>query len=203
MEACEHIIAEMGAELHDDLIQKLSVLRLHIDRVERSSFDPAETQAAIIRMQSDFQNITNAIRRISRRLLPVRMDDDSFEKSIEILCQNLDIPGALHLYPTFNGTAQKIAPLAEAYLNRMVQELVHNALRHSAAWHMWIRITWTEDALTITVEDDGSGFSKPEEFIARLSRKHNTLRMRAEAIGATITYKQGEKGLLSMIKYPL
>jgi signal transduction histidine kinase len=55
MEACEQIISEMGADLHDDLIQKLSVLRLHLDKIERSSFDPEETRAAVIKMQADYQ----------------------------------------------------------------------------------------------------------------------------------------------------
>src|SRR5690606_20110509 len=97
-EACEHIISEMGAELHDDLIQRLSILRLHLDKLERSVASPEETQHAIQQMQRDFQGITDAVRRISRRLHHSRMDDDSFEQNIEILCQNMDTPGALRIH---------------------------------------------------------------------------------------------------------
>jgi len=38
MEACEQIISEMGAELHDDLIQRLSVFRLTRTGSGRSPF---------------------------------------------------------------------------------------------------------------------------------------------------------------------
>jgi signal transduction histidine kinase len=203
MEACEQIISEMGAELHDDLIQKLSALRLHLDKIERSSFDPAETQGIVNRMQSDFQGVVDAVRRISRKLLPGRMEEDTFETCVEMLCQNMETPGSLRIHTSFQGNAQKLPSTAEAYLLRMVQELIHNALRHSSAWHVWVTVQWRPGSLTIHVEDDGSGFSKLNEFIERLRKKHNSLRMRAQTIGAGITYKQGKKGLLAVIKYPL
>jgi signal transduction histidine kinase len=88
------------------------------------------------------------------------------------------------------------------YLFRIVQELVHNAFKHSAAWHVWVRLTWEAQKLIIEVEDDGSGFSKIPEFIDRLKKKHNSLKMRTLAIGAKISYLQGEKGLMAHVEYP-
>ena len=73
-EACEQIISEMGAELHDDLIQKLSVFRLYLDRMERASSSPAEIDSLSIKMRSEFDQVIRLVRNISRRLLPVRMD---------------------------------------------------------------------------------------------------------------------------------
>lgn len=203
MEACEQVLSEMGAELHDDLVQRLSVLRLHLDKLERSASSSAEIQHTIQQMQYDFQAISDAIRKISRRLHHVRMDDDPFEKSLEMLCQNMNAPGSLRIHSSVEGRSQKLAPTSETYLIRMIQELIHNALRHSAAWHVWVRVWWQSTYLQIEVEDDGSGFAKINEFIVKLKKKHNTLRMRAQAIGATIQYKQGEKGLLAIIRYPL
>lgn len=203
MEACEHIIEEMGAELHDDLIQKLSVLRLYLDRLERSKTDQAETESLIVSMTADFLEVVQAVRRISRRLLPVKMDGDSFQKGISILCQNLEQSGGstIHFEPT--GPEQKFSDRAEIYLFRIVQELIHNAFKHSSAWHIWVRLTWAENQLTLEVEDDGTGFSKIPEFIAALKKKHNTLRMRSEVIGAHIQYIQGKKGLLAKVAYPI
>jgi signal transduction histidine kinase len=203
MEACEQIISEMGADLHDDLVQKLSVLRLHLDKIERSSFDPEETRAAVIKMQADFQGIIDSVRRISRRLHPVRLETDDFHKQIEMLCQNMDMPGAIRIIPSFEGQQRPLQPLQEAYLLRMLQELIHNAFRHSAAWYVWIRVSWEGQLLTIEVEDDGAGFAKEKEFAAILKAKHNTLRMRSQSIGAKILYEQGQKGLLARIELPL
>ncbi len=52
---------------------------------------------------------------------------------------------------------------------------------------------WTENHLTIEIEDDGTGFSKIFKFIETLQRKHNTLKMRSQIIGAELIYKKGRK----------
>lgn len=201
--AFEAILSEMGAELHDDLIQKLSLLRLHLDKIERSSFDPKETQATVIRMQADFQHVVDSVRRIARRLQPVHMEGDDFQRRVEILCQTLDMPGTVRISQAFTGTPQALEPTTETYLLRIIQELIHNSFKHSAAWHVWIRVDWKKTELVVQVEDDGSGFSKIQEFIERLDKKHNTIRMRADAIGASVKYRSGEKGLLATIRLPL
>jgi len=203
MEACENIINEMGAELHDDLIQKLSILRLHLDKIERSSYDPQETQETIMKMQSEFQGIVDSVRSISRRLLPVKMDSDDFHKRIEMLCQNMDMPGAMRIEVSYAGEQKVLEHVQESYLLRMIQELIHNAFRHSSAWNIWVRVTWTDTLLQIEVEDDGAGFAKVNEFIKRLNEKNNTLRMRSTSIGAKIQYTEGKKGLLARIELPL
>ena len=93
MEACEYIIAEMGAEIHDDLIQKLSILRFNLDKLDRSKSDQAQVESLIITMNADFQEVVQSVRQISRRLHPVKMEEDSFQKGIWMLCQNLERPG--------------------------------------------------------------------------------------------------------------
>jgi signal transduction histidine kinase len=199
MEACESVITEIGAEIHDDLIQKLTSFRLNMDKIERASFQPNDTRDILIKMQAEFDTIVDSVRRISRRLHPIKTDDDTFQQRIISLCQTMETPGALRIHPEFKGLEISLTPVTEAYTLRMVQELIHNAFRHSSAWHVWVRISWKPSNLRIEVEDDGSGFSKRHEFIERLRRKHNTLRMRSNAIGAQISYDNGERGLVAII----
>ncbi|NOT76907.1 MAG: hypothetical protein HOP08_18440 [Cyclobacteriaceae bacterium] len=201
MEICEQAINEMGAEIHDDLIQKISVFRLYLDRLDRSKENKREVDSLIVGMNADFEEIVQSIRRISRRLLPAKMEDDSFQKGIIMLCQNLERPGGGTIHFENVGQEQKIPELAEIYLFRIIQELIHNALKHSSAWHVWIRLQWLENKVIIEVEDDGTGFSKVPEFIEILQKKHNTLRMRSNVIGAKLSYHKGIKGLLAKVFY--
>lgn len=198
-EACEHIISEMGAELHDDLIQKLSVFRLYIDRMERSSGDQAEIDSLSIKMRTEFEQVIRVVRNVSRRLLPAKMEGDTLDKTLQILCQNMEHPGTGHIHFENTGTARPLDPQTERYLFRIVQELIHNAFKHSSAWHIWVRLRWDPDRLLLEVEDDGTGFSKIPEFVERLKKKNNTLKLRTSIIGATINYTQGEKGLLARL----
>ncbi|MDH4089273.1 MAG: ATP-binding protein [Cyclobacteriaceae bacterium] len=200
-EACEHILNEMGAELHDDLIQKLSVFRLYLDRLERATYSPQETERILLNMRTDFESVTMAVRRISGRLLQMRMEDDSFQTGIEVLCQNMAHERAGNVHFEYSGAPQPIPELSQTYLYRIVQELIHNAFKHSAAWHIWVRMKWSPHVLTLEIEDDGTGFNKPAEFITLLRKKNNTLKMRSQAIGAIITFDQGQQGLIAKVKY--
>jgi len=196
-EACEQIIAEMGAELHDDLIQKLSIFRLYIDKIERSACDPAEVEMLALKMRSDFEQVIGVVKNISRRLLPAKMEGDTLVNTIEMLCQNMEHPGTGHVHFSNKGEPRQIPENIERNLFRIVQELIHNAFKHSAAWHVWVRLQWDSSKITIEVEDDGSGFSKIDEFIKRLKSKNNTLKVRSATIGASLHYLQGKKGLLA------
>jgi signal transduction histidine kinase len=198
-EACDQILAEMGAELHDDLIQRLSVFRLYIDRLERAYGDQAEVESLSVKMKSEFESVVHSIRTISRRLLPTPLEGETFDETIETLCQNMQGPGVGHVHFEHSGTCQSLDAKVGLNMFRIIQELIHNAFKHSAAWHIWVRLNWENDRLFVEVEDDGTGFAKVGEFVNRLKRKNNTLKMRSTLIGAKLNYLQGKKGLLARI----
>jgi two-component system NarL family sensor kinase len=199
-EACDQIASEMGAEIHDDLIQKLSIFRLYIDRIERSSTDPVEIQSLVVKMRRDFEQVVLAIKSISKRLLPIYIEGYDLHLSLELLCQNMEYAGTGHIHVESQGIPIELTDNVKTHIVRIVQELIQNAFRHSAAWHIWVRLHWFAHELIIEVEDDGSGFGKIPEFIDRLKKKSNTLKMRALTIGASIDYIQGAKGLLARFK---
>ncbi len=201
MDACEHIIVEMGAELHDDLIQRLSILRLSLDKLERSLPDRAESEILLVNMKGEFQQVIESVRQISRKLLPIQADDHSFQQGLALLCQNLERPGTGTVHFEAAGQEQQLPLVAETYLSRIVQELIHNAYKHSSAWHVWVRLSWGMENLTIEVEDDGTGFSKVSEFIELLRKKNGTLKLRSHAIGASIHYAKGKTGLTARVQY--
>lgn len=201
LEATEQIIAEMGAELHDDLIQRLSVFRLYLDRLDRAKGDAAQTEALITSMNADFLDVVDSVRRISRRLMPVNAPTDSLETRIRTLCQNMERPGAGTIHLSQTGTEPAIPEKDAIHLLRIVQELIHNAFKHSSAWHVFVRLDWHDAQLTIEVEDDGTAFSKIESFLTVLNTKNNTLRMRAGILQARLDYAGGNRGLLARLVY--
>lgn len=200
-EACDQITSEMGAEIHDDLVQKLSVFSLYLDRIERSMNDPVEIERLVIGMRTDFENVIQSIRRISRQLMPVTTGGGTFAEAVQLLSQNMEHPGAGNIHLSTKGEEKTLAAADRLYILRIIQELIHNAFKHSAAWHIWVRVEWIHDGLLIEVEDDGSGFHKISEFIEKLKKKNNTLKMRSKTLGATLTYHQGPKGLLARLTH--
>jgi signal transduction histidine kinase len=202
-ELCEQITTEMGAELHDDLIQKLYSLSFYIEHIERSSSDPTEVLALITRMRSDFENITQSVRTISRHLNPIHKTETTFAANITHLCQTMDRPGNGHITCSSTGPEQPLSDLCYTYLYRIIQELIHNAFKHSAAWKVEILIAWSPTTVTIQVEDDGTGPVSIDTITSTLQNKRNTLHLRSQAIHATIKYSKGKKGLLAKVECPI
>lgn len=201
MALCEQIISEMGAEIHDDLIQKLTILRLHLDRIERSVDQPNEAIGLILKMQSDFDEVSRTVRVISRKLMTADTLEQSFEHDIGILCQNMQHPGTGRIHLTSEGEELPLLPADKKYLHRIIQELIHNAFKHSAAWNVWVRLNWANETLSIDVEDDGTSLLTSSGIIEKFKKKNSTLIMRATAIGTAIQFLQGEKGLIARLSY--
>jgi signal transduction histidine kinase len=153
-------------------------------------------------MRTDFGSVTQAVRKDSRRLIPVRMEGQDFQTSIELLCQNMAGAETGNIHFSVSGNPRKIPETVEHNLYRIVQELTHNAFKHSAAWHITVRMKWQPKILSIEVEDDGTNFQKPAAFINTLNKKYNTLKMRSRAINANITYRRGENGLIANVSCP-
>lgn len=202
-EFCEQIVSEMGAELHDEIVQKLSSMSFYIERIERASADPAEINNLVNRMRIDFENITQTVRAISQRLNPVHNSGDTFGNNIAQLCESMQRPGNGHIRCNTIGREQPLSQLAFTYLYRIIQELVHNAFKHSSAWKIDVTITWKPGALIIEVEDDGTSHAKMDGIMSALQNKRNTILMRSHAINATIRYVKGRKGLLARVEYPM
>jgi len=201
-EFCEQIVLEMGAELHDEVIQKLSSMSFYIERIERAAGDASEIRNLVTRMRGDFENITQSVRVISRRLHPVHIADTTFTDSIEQLCVSMQSPGNGHISFITSGSEFPLGQLSFTYLYRIVQEIIHNAFKHSAAWKVDVAISWIPTALVIEVEDDGTGHAKMDDLTSSLQNKYNTLQMRSHAINASIRYVKGKKGLLVRVEYP-
>ncbi|HMJ68762.1 MAG TPA: histidine kinase [Cyclobacteriaceae bacterium] len=202
-EFCEQITAEMGAELHDDLIQKLYTLSLCIEHVERTANDPAGILALTARMRSDFESATQSVRAIARRLNPVHKGATTVADNISHLCQTMERPGYGHVLCTSTGRERPISELIYLHLYRIVQELIHNAFKHSSAWNVAVLISWNPGMLTIQVEDDGTSHVSIETITTTLRDKRNTLNMRSQTINASITFTKGKKGLLVSVECPI
>ncbi len=69
---------------------------------------------------------------------------------------------------------------------RIVQEALHNVMRHSGADEALVRLESTDTLLRLTIRDNGSGFD-PETAIRPTSLGLLSMRERAAAIGASLT----------------
>lgn len=198
IERYENEILKMGADIHDDLIQKLTVYRLHVDKLEHAE-TILEVQVIADRMKTDFKTVVDSIRRITRRLLP-EMEIGSFTGMMRELCRREEKPGVAFIRFKSEGEEAPINESHQPHLLRIVQELINNATKHTLAWHIEVRLYWKPNEFQIEVEDDGKRFDDLAEKM-RKPGTFATLRMRTSRIGAHIRFAQGFSGTKAIVSY--
>ena len=170
LRAAEDERKKLARELHDDTAQQLATSLLRI-RVAQRTEDPAERVGILDDLRTEILRAVESVRRIARGLRPPALQDvglvaalrghirgvsEATDVEIElangvpggVLDQNLDDDGRLVIY-------------------RVVQEAVSNALRHSGASRVDVRLQVEGDPphrrLVVEVADDGIGFD-PERI---------------------------------------
>ncbi len=117
-------------------------------------------------------------------LRPPDLDDLGVVAAIERYVQQINRSG-LPCRLEVIGEPQRLSPEARLGVYRIVQEALHNALRHAHADEAVVKMEWLEDRLRLTIRDNGSGFD-PEQASKPTSLGLLSMRERAAAIGATL-----------------
>jgi two-component system sensor histidine kinase DegS len=73
----------------------------------------------------------------------------------------------------------------EVALYRIAQESITNALKHAAAKHILIRLSYSEGSVEVIVRDDGRGFEI--NTLSPVGIGFVSMRERADIIGAKLT----------------
>src|SRR3712207_2996479 len=68
---------------------------------------------------------------------------------------------------------------------RIVQEAMHNTVKHAAASQLRVALQPDETALSLSVRDDGVGFDPSGDFPGHLG--HRSMRQRVARLGGTLT----------------
>lgn len=100
------------------------------------------------------------LRRIAHNLMPEAIMKFGLIAALKDFCHSINQGGAILLtFQCFNLTEGAIPLKISSVIFRMIQELIQNILKHAAAQNALIQIVGRENDLSLTVEDDGPGFS--------------------------------------------
>ncbi len=118
-------------------------------------------------------------------LRPPDLDDIGVVAAIEVYVQTIQRTGlSCHLEVVNEPGA--LTPEVRLGIYRIVQEALHNVVRHASADEAVVRLESTGDLLRVTIKDNGAGFD-PNTAIRPTSLGLLSMRERAAAIGASFT----------------
>lgn len=118
-------------------------------------------------------------------LRPPDLDDIGVVAAIEAYVQSLQRTGLTCKLDVVD-EPPALTPEVRLGIYRIVQEALHNVMRHSGADEVVVRLESLPDLLRITIRDNGSGFN-PDTAVRPTSLGLLSMRERASVIGATFT----------------
>ena len=176
--------AALARELHDAMTQKLFSLNLVAEAAAGAvASDPAAAEEHIRSVQGLARETLAELRSLIVDLRPADLGADGL---VAALRTHVDVVRRVHGVPVdlHGGTDRRLDPERERQAFRIAQEALHNAVRHAGAGRVDVTVTGGEQALVLTVADDGRGFD-PADVVARgTSLGLTSMRDRARMIGA-------------------
>jgi PAS domain S-box-containing protein len=185
--------ASLSRELHDELGQALTGMKMDIRWVERRL--PKDSILILERLRSTIALIDEAIlsvQRISTALRPPALDDFGLSEAIKLVLTNLEKKARFAC--TFISMPQRIVLNREISTEvfRICQEALTNIARHAGAKNVTVLLKNTGDKLIMEIKDDGRGITK-KEMVDRTSLGLMGMRERAYSVEGNLTI-MGMKG---------
>jgi signal transduction histidine kinase len=183
----------LARELHDDTAQALIALRQQVEMAQKlQASDPEQAAERLTQVRALLSETVEGVRRFSRDLRPIYLEDLGFIPALEILAREGDQREALSVQFSTTGQVRRLAPDLELAAYRIVQEALNNALQHAQAAHVWVEVHFEEQQLVLSVRDDGQGFDAPDLPDALARQGHFGLmgiRERALLYGGQLTIR--------------
>ncbi len=184
VEAREEERRRIARELHDELGQRLTALKIDLTTLAARALLPAG-DPRVAAMQAMLDDTLASVRRIASNLRPLMLDDLGLNAAIEWLARDVSRRLGIPVHTRLPLDEPAVAQRTATALYRMVQEALTNVARHAQAKSVEVALQLQDGQLVLTVADDGVGL--PEQALQRAgSFGLMGLRERAHGLGGTI-----------------
>lgn len=194
LEMQEHTFRTVSQEIHDNVGQILSIVKLHLNILTFGNEDN-EKLDTIKNMVTD---AITELRNLSAGYYADRLLEEGFLVAIQQQLQQLDKTGRFITSFHSNIDTLSMDKSKMIFLHRIVQEILHNVIKHSEATHVDARISKEKNEVHIVLCDNGKGFNSNDSGF-KPGIGLSSIRQRASMIGASI-YINSLKNIGTIVK---
>ncbi len=181
LEMQDHTFRAVSQEIHDNVGQILSLAKLNLNII---TFERKGNETLHIIKDLVTDAITE-LRNLGTGYYADRLVEEGLLVAIQHQLKQLNKTG---LYTTSYHSEYETLAIDKnkiIFLYRMVQEVLNNVVKHSGAGHIRVDIVRTGEAVLISLQDNGKGFSSTHPGF-RPGIGLNSIQQRALMISATV-----------------
>lgn len=201
--------ASIAREIHDELAQTLTGLKMDISWVKRriveldDDLPSSEIMERLESMSKEVDETVQAVRRISTKLRPVILDDLGLMRALE--WQAREFEKRTDIACDFNVRTERynLDPGRSTAVFRIFQEILTNVARHAVARHVTVDLRDEDGLFLLDVADDGRGITTKEMTSPR-SLGLLGMRERAQVFGGGVDIRRrSARGTRVIVRVPM
>ncbi|HEX6292621.1 MAG TPA: sensor histidine kinase, partial [Herpetosiphonaceae bacterium] len=174
----------LALELHDEIGQTLTGLKLILEMIQRLPID--EFQRRLSEAQALVNDLMARVRQLSLDLRPAMLDDLGLLPTLVWHFERYTAQTNVQVTFAHTGLGRRFPPEVETATYRIVQEALTNVARHSQVRHVTVSLWVIGDMLTVQIEDQGAGFDPSIDQASSASRGLPGMRERAALLGGEL-----------------
>lgn len=184
MQGEEEERSRIARELHDGINVLLSATKMNYAALGKE-YQGLPEAPAYGRVMGLLNEMSQELRTITYKLVPELLIRQSLPDAVETFCELIRKGNSVYIEFQSWGSFTAL-PAAYCFaVYRIVQELVHNIIKHAGATGVLIQLRHQDNLLCLTVEDNGTGFD-PEGEYKGMGLK--SIRGRIQELGGQISF---------------
>jgi signal transduction histidine kinase len=156
LEISEQERHRIARELHDDIVQRLSMICFEFALIDPSA-DKAIHSTVHVQLEQ-LKEIISDIHQLSRQLHSSDLDMFGLGVALRDLCRKLSKQYGVEIQLIVDSTQLNLNHDVALCFYRVAQEALSNALKHSGSRRIELRLAVREETLNMTIRDYGTGF---------------------------------------------
>jgi PAS domain S-box-containing protein len=178
--------ARIARDLHDDIGQRLAIMAVTVQQLTHTRTHASDEGRSLLdSLQTQTAEISASVQAIAHELHSSRLQHLGVVAAMKGFCAELSTQQKVEVDFSYADVPPGVPAETSLCLFRVVQEALHNAVRHSGVRQFEVQIRGTADALQLTVRDKGLGFD-PENAIDGRGLGLTSMKERLKLVGGEL-----------------
>lgn len=150
----------LAKDLHDGLGGLLSGVKFSLANMKSTVILDADSALVFERSLDMLDHSISELRRVAHNMMPEVLVKFGLSEALKSYCDRMRESQIFKIDFQSIGMEERLSSNTEIFVYRIVQELLNNTARHAKATQVLVQLARQNNEVSITVEDDGSGFDK-------------------------------------------
>jgi PAS domain S-box-containing protein len=158
----------MARDIHDDLGQQVTALRMKLDWLASLVASDEELCGPVATVQSAASAVDRHVDFLLRELRPAGLEELGLVPTLTGVVREWGATfGVAAEFRSAGMEGRRLPPEVETHVFRIVQEALNNVHKHAAAKAVSVRLERRDARIALTIADDGSGFDPSRPSTAK------------------------------------